>query len=247
MKILFISYSDGGGGAAKAIFNLIKSFGHSSKYKLLVIDKREKNKTTKLYQFGFFGKVLRRLRYLIAQIIFLNQKFYVMSLNLINSGLSTYINNSTFDIINFHWINCETISLSEIRKINKPIVWTLHDMWPISGIYHYDLDKKYFDKENKNILKKKYFNFLDELTKKRKKKLFKYKKIHLVSPSKWLLEKAKKSGLPFGSMEVIPNPINSLIYKKSNNFYLLKKKYKIPKNKKILLYSSLNHNDKYLK
>ena len=244
MKILFVSYSDGGGGAAKAIFNLYKSFRNISKNKLLVIDKRERSKKISLYQSGFIGKVFRRLRYLIAQFIFLNQKFYVMSLNLIDSGLSKYINNSPYEIVNLHWVNCETISLSEIKKINKPIVWTLHDMWPISGIYHYDLDKKYFNNESTSELKKKYFNFLDKITKKRKKNLFNQKKIHLISPSKWLLEKAKKTKLPFGEMEVIPNPINISFYKKSKDINSLKKKYKIPNNKKILLYSSLKLDEK---
>ncbi len=244
MKILFISYSDGGGGAAKAILNLYKSFNDNIKNKLLVIDKREKNKKIKLYHSGILGKIYRKIRYLIAQSIFLNQKFYVMSLNLINSGLSNYINNSAYDIVNFHWINCETISISEIKKINKPIVWTLHDMWPISGIYHYDLDKKYFNSELGSNMKKVYFNYLDDLTKKRKQILYKEKKIHLVSPSKWLLEKAKKTKLPFGKMEVIPNPINISIYKKKNDIMSLKKKYNIPTNKKIILYSSLKLDDK---
>ena len=244
MKILFVSYSDGGGGAAKAIFNLYKSFRYNSKNKLLVIDKRQNDKKISLYQSGFLGKVFRRLRYLIAQVIFLNQKFYVMSLNLIYSGLTKYINNSIYEIINFHWVNCESISISEIKKINKPIVWTLHDMWPISGIYHYELDKKYFNEETKSNLKKKYFNYLDQLTSKRKKILFNQKKIHLVSPSKWLLEKAKKTKLPFGEMEVIPNPINVSLYKKRKNIRLLKKKYKVPNNKKILLYSSLKLDDR---
>ena len=161
-----------------------------------------------------------------------------MSLNVINSGIANYINKSSYDIVNFHWINCETISLSEIKKINKPIVWTLHDMWPISGIYHYSLDKKYFNAECKNIIKKKYFNFLDRITYKRKQLLFSEKKIHIISPSKWLLNEAKKTGLPFGKMEVIPYPLDTKYFKKIKNVRTLKAKYKIPENKKILLFSS---------
>ena len=244
INVFSLNYCDTGGGAAIAFRRINYSLSKVKFYKYsYVIEKRLKDK--KIYLYGnSFDQILRRLRFYFTKLLFLSNLKYTKSINLFQSGVGNYINKNSFDIINFHWVGCETISLSEIRKINKPIVWTLHDMWPISGIYHYDLDKKYFDKENKNILKKKYFNFLDELTKKRKKKLFQNKKIHLVSPSKWLLEKAKKSGLPFGSMEVIPNPINSLIYKKSKNVYLLKKKYKIPKNKKILLYSSLKLDDK---
>ncbi len=244
MKISFISYCDGGGGAAKAVFNLYKSFKKKTYCKLIVIDKREKNNEIILHQKGIIGKIFRRLRYLVAQLIFLNQKFYVMSLNIINSNLGKKINKLKFDIVNLHWINCETISLSEIKKINKPIVWTLHDMWPISGIYHYNLDKKYFNAETKNIIIKKYFNFLDRLTKNRKQKLFTEKRINIISPSKWLLDEAKRTNIPFGEMINIPNPINTKIFKKKKNITYLKRKYQIPLDKKILLFSSLKLDDK---
>ncbi|HEY9122783.1 MAG TPA: glycosyl transferase, partial [Bacteroidales bacterium] len=37
------------------------------------------------------------------------------------------------DIIHFHWINEGFISITGIKEIfnqKKPVVWTLHDMWP---------------------------------------------------------------------------------------------------------------------
>jgi len=40
------------------------------------------------------------------------------------------------DIVNLHWINSGTLSVSEIQKINVPVVWTLHDMWPLTGSSH---------------------------------------------------------------------------------------------------------------
>ena len=244
IKILILSYCDSGGGASVAFtrissallkFNFIKY--------LLVVEKRLKNKNIKVYG-NIFDQIYRRIRFYITKIIFCFDIKFTKSINLINSGIGNFINKSSFDIVNFHWIGCETISLSEINKINKPIVWTLHDMWPISGIYHYSIDKKYFNNECKNFFKKKYFNFLDKFTKKRKKLLFKNKKIHIISPSKWLLEEAKKTGLPFGRMEVIQNPIDTKYFKKSKNIKIIKQKYNIPDNKKILLYSSLLLNDR---
>ena len=32
------------------------------------------------------------------------------------------------------------LSISDIEKINKPIVWTLHDMWPFCGAEHLSQD-----------------------------------------------------------------------------------------------------------
>ena len=37
------------------------------------------------------------------------------------------------DVIHLHWINQGMLSLTDIRRIiqsGKPIVWTMHDMWP---------------------------------------------------------------------------------------------------------------------
>jgi glycosyltransferase involved in cell wall biosynthesis len=244
LKIIFISYCDSGGGAAKAFYNLCLSCKNDSRNNFLVIEKRSKNKKIYLFKKGFFGKVLRRFRYLIAQVILLNQNLYVMSLNIIKSGLSDFVNQSNFDIVNFHWINCETISISEIRKINKPIVWTFHDMWPISGIYHYDLDKKYFNSNTKSFVKRKYFNFLDNFIKKKKLAIFKEKKINIISPSKWRLNKAKKSNLIYNNAQVIPNPINTNLYNRSKNIKKIKEYYEIPSESNILLYSSLLLSDK---
>ena len=41
------------------------------------------------------------------------------------------------DIIHLHWVQGGALSIKEISKIKKPIVWTLHDMWPFSGAEHY--------------------------------------------------------------------------------------------------------------
>ena len=38
------------------------------------------------------------------------------------------INNSDVDIVHLHWFQHEMLSIADIAKIKKPIVWTLHDM-----------------------------------------------------------------------------------------------------------------------
>ena len=44
------------------------------------------------------------------------------------------------DIIHLHWINQGMLSLRNLEKIlasGKPVVWTMHDMWPCTGICHH--------------------------------------------------------------------------------------------------------------
>ena len=42
------------------------------------------------------------------------------------------------DIIHLPWISAGFIRIETLAKINKPIVWTLHDMWAFTGGCHYD-------------------------------------------------------------------------------------------------------------
>lgn len=41
------------------------------------------------------------------------------------------------DIVNLHWVTDGLLTIEEIGRITKPIVWTMHDMWPLTGTEHY--------------------------------------------------------------------------------------------------------------
>jgi glycosyltransferase involved in cell wall biosynthesis len=55
-------------------------------------------------------------------------------------GLVRELNTGEHDIIHLHWIGGEFLSIEEIGKLAKPVVWTLHDMWPFCGAEHYAPD-----------------------------------------------------------------------------------------------------------
>ena len=52
------------------------------------------------------------------------------------SNLAKKINASDIDVVNLHWVAGETMSIEDIGRIKKPIVWTMHDMWPFCGAEH---------------------------------------------------------------------------------------------------------------
>ncbi len=51
------------------------------------------------------------------------------------------INRSPYDVINLHWVTDGFLSIKEIGKVEKPIVWSLYDMWPFAGTEHYGADE----------------------------------------------------------------------------------------------------------
>jgi len=65
----------------------------------------------------------------------------------ISAGILDKINEHQAPLVHLHWIN-NLLSIEDIGKINKLIVWTLHDMWPFSGIEHISYDSNAFFYEN---------------------------------------------------------------------------------------------------
>lgn len=44
------------------------------------------------------------------------------------------------DIINLHWINGGFVDVKHLARVRKPVVWTLRDMWPLTGGCHHAMD-----------------------------------------------------------------------------------------------------------
>ena len=117
------------------------------------------------------------------------------------------------DIIHLHWVNNGFLSISTLEKLihlNKPIVWTLHDMWPITGGCTHSRGCMEFEvkcsgchylhssKQSENHLASKY-------------RIFHHKNINFVACSTWLYELAKKSIVTNAEKcFVIPNPLDPI-------------------------------------
>ena len=114
------------------------------------------------------------------------------------------------DIINLHWIanfiNYPTFF--EAFK-NKTLVWTLHDMNPFMGGFHYQTDS----------LKKSPFNNLDNsILKLKKKYIRKTRNLTVVTPSQWLFQEALNSKV-FNEetrYKIIQNGIDLQKFKQTN-------------------------------
>ena len=51
-----------------------------------------------------------------------------------------FINEYPADVVNLHWVTDGFLSIETIGNIEKPIVWSLYDMWPFCGTEHYGVD-----------------------------------------------------------------------------------------------------------
>ncbi len=119
------------------------------------------------------------------------------------------------DIVCLNWVNQGFISLREIEKIGKEgkkLVWTMHDMWNMTGICHHAGDCKRFlypvgECGDCPLLGKKGCRY--DLSHKiflKKATLYENTDIHFVAVSRWLARTAQRSSLlRSGNIHVIPN------------------------------------------
>lgn len=100
------------------------------------------------------------------------------------------------DLIHLHWINEGLVNLRHLRKTTKPMIWTMRDMWPMTGGCHYAVDCRQYRTgcgKCPQLGSRRDYD-LSRLVWKRKKRLLP-KNIKIVGISRWLSECAEKSAL----------------------------------------------------
>lgn len=142
MKIAHIGYSDSGGGAFIAPLRLCiaqRSAGLDATYYVYdqktaeecVVQLPRKNSLP----FKLFKKVARWWQQ-IGFSVFHTKNSTMHSTNSYSLLDIDIINSLHCDVIHLHWINHNMLSIKDIGKIKKPIIWTLHDTWPYCGAEH---------------------------------------------------------------------------------------------------------------
>ena len=240
MKILHLGYSDTKGGAAIAMMRLHNSLiKENIDSKVLVAEKLSNDPNV-------IGpsKSLEVISYEIKKIIARQKKFFMKkknlyshSLNIFNSNIVKKINLINPDIVNIHFINNELLSISQIRHIKQPIVWTFLDMWPMCGGEHYSNSNRYKDGYLKSDGNENIFD-IDRWLWNKKKKYWKSKINKIVCISDWLKEKALESELfRDNSIEKINCNLDLSIWKPIEQ-KTARNILNLPTEKKIFLFAS---------
>ena len=140
IKVIHLNYSDSSGGAAiavKRIHNAQKMVGIETK--ILAAEKNLSHdevigpaSTFEEIKWKIFLSLNRKIGNFEKK-----KKYDSNSYNIFPNNIVDKINKIDCDIVNLHWIGNNFLPIKSIRKINKPIVWTLHDMWAYTGSEHY--------------------------------------------------------------------------------------------------------------
>jgi len=113
------------------------------------------------------------------------------------------------DIVHLHWISNGFVDISKLKKIKKPIFWTLRDLWPMTGGCHYAMGCKKF-KSKCGTCPQLDSNRTSDLSTFIQNYKSKYldQNIHFIGLSKWITQQAKESHLLRSCrIQTIPNGI----------------------------------------
>lgn len=153
------------------------------------------------------------------------------------------------DIIHLHWVNDGFLSLeglAEISAMGKPIVWTFHDMWPMTGGCHYSDTCSNFERSCGlcPMLYKPDKHDLSAIQHQAKANLLSVGRWAGVGCSEWITSEAAKSSLWRGNvLRAIPNPIDTNFFKPGDKA-ALRTANGIDPDQKVLLFTAMSLHDK---
>jgi Glycosyltransferase len=245
MKILLLNTSEQTGGAAIAANRLMKALNKNSiEAKMLVRDKRSDDSNVHTVNTSWFKRKINFIRFIWERLIifiatgFDRERLFKISIANTGADISKHPLVQDADIIHIHWINQGYLSLSDIKKLtalDKPIVWTMHDLWLCTSIYHNALDCPFFEEADSEwyLSTTKKHQKLSTLTWSRKS-FIKDSSINIVTVSSWLKRQVQRSPLTNGlSCEVIPNLIDLSTFKQGDKIYA-RNVLSLPLDKKII-------------
>lgn len=222
MRVLIVNTSENTGGAAVAANRLMEALNNNGiKAKMLVRDK-----ATDCITVAQLDKSWRqRWNFLWERfVIFCHLRFSrrnLFQIDIANAGtdITRTREFKEADVIHLSWVNQGMLSVGCIKKIlksNKPVVWTMHDLWPASSICHYARQCHNFEKQCGNCPLLPGGGSRNDLSTKvwrKKRNALGTHSILFVACSRWLAGMARKSGLLSGQKVLsIPNTIDTHVF-----------------------------------
>ena len=149
--------------------------------------------------------------------------------------------DKSINIVHLDWIANNFVDIKKLKSIKVPIVWTLHDVWPLTGGCHCNLNcNKWIT--GCGVCPQLCSSDIKDIShyswKTKEKSLNTIKNLTVIAPSKWLTSMAKKSTF-FKNAKVvnIPNAVDINLFRnnaknKAKNFF------GIPSNKNVILFGA---------
>ena len=252
-RIGILNHSDGGGGASRAAYRLYRGLQAAGVKPAMTVRQKVTGDWTIATTSKKYAKAVNFARSRFGGYLMMLQKTSnanMHSANVLPSNLAAALNASDADVVNLHWLGGETMSIQDIGRIHKPVVWTLHDMWAFCGAEHYTdygADARWrtgYQRDNRPA------NAtgpdIDRHTWNRKRRAW-TSPMHIVTPSRWLADCVRHSALMHDwPVTVIPNVLDTDTFKPLDRQFC-RHVLNLPHDKKIVLFGAFGGSGSLIK
>jgi glycosyltransferase involved in cell wall biosynthesis len=236
---LILSTFDLSGGAARATYRLHEGLRRMNIDSQMLVQYKTSHDNTIIGGKNQAQKILNQMRPTLDNLPlnYYNGRGYgAFSTQWFPDLIKNKITQLSPNLINLHW-TCGFVRIETISQLKKPLVWTLHDMWTITGGCHYSqtcdrytqscgaCPQLHSDKDND----------ISRWVWKRKAKYWQNVDMTIVTPSIWLAKCVRASSLfRQATIEVIPNGIDTQRYKPFNRKFV-REWLNLPQDKQLVL------------
>ena len=248
MRIVIVNSNDIIGGAARAAYRLHKGLLDIGVDSRLLVAEKHSDDDSVSGPAGKTSKILTKIHPGLDNLLlrlYPNRERSVFSSSWVPTGALSRINRLEADLVHLNWITNGFVPINAFRKINKPVLWTLHDMWAFTGGCHYAGECNRFRDECGRcpVLQSSRSNDISRWIFRRKQKSWADASLRIVTPSRWLGECAKSSVLLGGQrVEVIPNGIDVGCYMPADRDYC-RTQLNLPPDKQLILFGAQSPSD----
>jgi glycosyltransferase involved in cell wall biosynthesis len=248
MKVLLLSNYDVKGGAARATYRLHKGLQSIAVNSQILAGYKSSNDETVRLMPTQLGEKFKSIRPKLNR---LPLKLYpklgqvIFSPQWVPDSLASEVAKINPDVINLHWVCEGYMQIETLAKFNKPVVWTLHDMWAFTGGCHYseNCDRYMNSCGACPQLHSTKDTDISRWIWQRKAQAWQNLDLTLVTPSNWLAQCAKSSSLfKKYPVNVIANGLDPEVYKPLNRL-LLRESLNLPQNKQLVLFGAMQGTD----
>jgi glycosyltransferase involved in cell wall biosynthesis len=219
VKVLSFSTTEMEGGAARAANRLHQGLLGVGVDAYLMVQSRSTSSDRVISAPSKFGRGLNVLRPSLDQL-----PLYVCGRKGLGSfacqwfpdAIHSQVQSLRPNVLQLHWVNKGFLRIETVGRLAQPIVWTLHDMWPMTGgCFHSGECERYMvNCGSCPKLDSRRERDLSRWIWRRKRRAWGSKSITVVCPSEWMAKRARTSSLFAGRrIEVIPNGLDLQRYR----------------------------------
>ena len=246
MRVLHVSPTDIEGGAAKGAHNLHMALRHAGVDSLMLVQRKYGDDASVLTAGNRDSVMYEGLRDRLDR---LPLRFYNWkrqswwTVGWLPFDLSRAIGLLKPDVVHFHWSGRGAAPIKMMSRLRDyAVVWTLRDIWPLTGGCHYTVgcEKLYTGCGACPQLDSKHSFDISRWQWRRKYRAWKNADISFVAMSNWMAECARRSPLTFDNdVTVIPNGVDTRRFAPLDK-QVARSLWGLPEDRRIIMYGAIN-------